>query len=166
MLRRSIRELRWWLERGSIKSFTLISLNIIRTISRWRNIDICNLNPEGKPYTWLTKPRLLLQLNLHVRRDLSYATTYPKHQDFPSQSVTVGTSVKRPFPVSDQDHFLYLTVNDFPLFLNSCKRPLDTFSDLYLSCVHYATKNIRRTLVTTWNYRCRNLDIACNKYLP
>ena len=90
------------------------------------------------------------------------ATTYPKHQDFPSQSVTVGTSRKRPFPVSDQDHFLCLTVNDFPLFLNSCQLPLEAFSDLYFRCVHYATKNIRRTLVTTWNYRWRNLDIACN----
>ena len=30
--------------------------------------------------------------------------------------------------------------NDFPLFLTSCKRPLDRFfSDLYVRCVHYAT---------------------------
>ena len=27
--------------------------------------------------------------------------------------------------------------------------------------MHYATKNIRRTLLTTWNYTWRNLNIAC-----
>ena len=32
--------------------------------------------------------------------------------------------------------------------------------------VHYATKNIQKTLVTTWNYTWCNLDIACNEYLP
>ena len=64
----------------------------------------------------------------------------PKLQNFPSQSLTVGTSSKRPPPVSDRDHFLGLTVNDFPLFLTSCKRPLDAFSDLYVrSGVHYVT---------------------------
>ena len=44
-----------------------------------------------------------------------------------------------PPPVSDRDQFLGLMVNDFPLFLTSCKRPLDAFSDLYVRCVHYAT---------------------------
>ena len=34
-----------------------------------------------------------------------------------SRSLTVGTSSKRPPPVSDRDRFLGLTVNDFPLFL-------------------------------------------------
>ena len=35
-------------------------------------------------------------------------------------------------PVSNCDHFLGLTVNDFPLFLTSCKgRPLEAFSGLY-----------------------------------
>ena len=34
----------------------------------------------------------------------------------------------------------HITVDDFPLFLTSCKRLLDTFSDLYVRCVHYATK--------------------------
>ena len=53
-------------------------------------------------------------------------------------------------------HLLQVTVttfwawkfNDFPLFLTSCKRPLDAFSDLYVRYVHYATWNIphvRRT---------------------
>ena len=28
--------------------------------------------------------------------------------------------------------------------------------------MHYATKNIRRTLVTVWNYTWRSLDIACH----
>ena len=52
--------------------------------------------------------------------------------------------------------FLGLTFNDFPLFVTSCKRPLDAFSDLFVRCVHYATKNMRRTLVTTWDYTCHN----------
>ena len=79
-----------------------------------------------------------------------------KHQNSPSQSLTVGNSCKRPPPVSDRDHFLGLTVSDFPLFLTSCKRPLNAFFDLHVRRVHYG---IQRTLVTTWNYRCRTLDI-------
>ena len=70
---------------------------------------------------------------------LSWATINPKHQNFPSQSLTVGTSSKLPPPVSDRDHFLDLTVNGFPLFLTSCKRPVDAFSDLYVRFVDYAT---------------------------
>ena len=58
-----------------------------------------------------------------------------------------------------------MTVNDFPLFLTSGKRPLAAFSDLYFRCVHYITLNIRRTLLTTWNYTYPNLDIACNKIM-
>ena len=77
----------------------------------------------------------------------------------------IGTSSKRPPPVSDRDHFLRLPVNNCPLFFTSCKRPLERFSDLYVCCVHYATKNIRRTLVTTWNYTWRNLEVACNKFI-
>ena len=78
--------------------------------------------------------------------------------DFPSESLTVGTSSKRSPPVSDRDHFLGLTVNDFPLFLTSCKGPLDAFSGLYFRCVHYATQ-------TTWNYTWRYLEIASNKII-
>ena len=45
------------------------------------------------------------------------------------------------------DHLLQTTAttfwawkfNDFLLFLTSCKRPLDAFSDLYVRCVHCAT---------------------------
>ena len=81
-----------------------------------------------------------LQPNLHVRpplvRDhLPYATATPKHQNVPSQSLTVGTSSKRPPPVSDRGHFLGLTVNDCPLFLAPYKRPLDALSDLYILAV-------------------------------
>ena len=54
-------------------------------------------------------------------------------------------------------------VTNFPLFLTSCKRSLDAFSDLYFRYVHYVTWNIQRTLGTTWNYTCPNLEIACNK---
>ena len=46
---------------------------------------------------------------------------------------------KRPPPVSDREHFLDLTVDDFPLFLTSCKGPLDAFSDLFFRYVHYVT---------------------------
>ena len=60
----------------------------------------------------------------------------PKLQNFPSQSLTVGTSSKWPPPVSNCDHFLGLMVNDFPLFLTSCKRPLHAFSGLYFPCVY------------------------------
>ena len=41
---------------------------------------------------------------------LPLATAHPKHQNFPSQSLTV----------------------DFSLFLTSCKRPFDAFFDLYV----------------------------------
>ena len=90
----------------------------------------------------------------------SLATANPKHQNFPSQSLTVGTYSKRQPPVSDCDHFLGLTVDDFPWFSTSCKRPLDTFCDLYVVCTMLL--NINEEL-TTWNYTRRNLDIACNK---
>ena len=46
-----------------------------------------------------------------------------------------GTSSKRPVPVSDREQFLGLKVDDFPLFLVSCKRPFVAFSDLYFRCV-------------------------------
>ena len=78
-------------------------------------------------------------------------TPTQKTKNFPSQSLTVGTSSKRPPPVSDRDHFVGLTVNDFP-FITSGKRSLDAFSDLCVRCAHYATKNKRRTLETTWDY--------------
>ena len=65
---------------------------------------------------------------------------------------TVGTSSRWTPPVSDHDHFLGLTVNDFP------------FSDLYVCCVHYATRLEYNSLVIKSNYTCRNLDIACNKW--
>ena len=44
------------------------------------------------------------------KRHLPRPTIYPKHQNVPSQSFTVGTSRKRPPPVSDRDHFLGLKV--------------------------------------------------------
>ena len=87
---------------------------------------------------------ITVQSNLHVwpplvRDHFPQATSNLKHQTFPSQSLTVGTSGKRASPVSDRDHFLGLTVNDFPLFLTSCEQPFDAFSDLYFRCVHYVT---------------------------
>ena len=41
--------------------------------------------------------------------------------------------------ISDRDHFMGLTINDFPLFLTSCKRPLDSVFDLCFRCLHYVT---------------------------
>ena len=78
-------------------------------------------------------------------------TPIHKTKNFTSQSLTVGTSSKRPPPVSDRDHFLGLTVNDFP-FIISGKRSRDAFPDLYVRCAHDASKNKRRTLETTWDY--------------
>ena len=74
-----------------------------------------------------------------------YATT--SHKQPPIQNTTIFPVKALQFeplvddkpPVSDRDHFFGLTVNDFPLYLTSCKRPLDAFSDLYVRCVHYAT---------------------------
>ena len=58
--------------------------------------------------------------HLLVSNHLPQATANSQHQNFPSQSLTVGTSsYKRPPPVSVRDHFLGLTVNDFRLFLIS-----------------------------------------------
>ena len=51
------------------------------------------------------------------------------------------------------------SLNDFLLFLTSCKRVLDAVCDIYFHCVHCNTLNIRKT----WNYTWRNLEIACNK---
>ena len=76
-----------------------------------------------------------LQSNLYVRP----SRKRPPVQNNLSQSLTVGASSKRPPPVSDRDHFLGLTGNDFLLFLTSGNRPLDAFSDLYVHCVHYVT---------------------------
>ena len=63
----------------------------------------------------------------------------PKLQNFLSQSLTVGTSSKRPPPVGNLDHFLGMTINDFQLFLTSCKRPFDSAFDLYFRRVQYVT---------------------------
>ena len=69
-----------------------------------------------------------------------------KTPKFPSQSLTVGTSSERPPPVSDRDHFLGLTLNDFLLFLTSCKRPFDAFSGLYFRCVYVTVLRIYKEL--------------------
>ena len=90
---------------------------------------------------YFPKPRSQVLINFKYSRTsmcdhLSQATANPKHQNFPSQSLTVGTCSKRPPPVSDRDNGLGLTVNDFSVVFTSCKRPLGVFSDLYFRCVH------------------------------
>ena len=85
--------------------------------------------PKKTPALQANDKLVATQLNLHNIK-------IQKHQNFVSQSLTVGTSSKRPPPVRDRDQFLGLTVKDFPLFLTSCKLPLDAFSDLYVRCVH------------------------------
>ena len=94
--------------------------------------------------TGVLSASIWMQSNLHVRPPLvsdhlPKPTANPKHQNVPSQRLAVGISSKRPPPVSDRDHLLGLTVNDFPWLLTSCKRPLDAFSDLNFRCVHYVT---------------------------
>ena len=91
--------------------------------------------------------------------NLLKATAYPKHQNFPSQSLTVGTLI------NDRDHYIWgVRLNDFQLFLTSCKRPLDDLSDLLCSlCVLYYleyAKNLRINMEP-----CGTLEIACNKSL-
>ena len=88
-----------------------------------------------------------------------------------------STSHKQPPPIHVSDrlsktpklfHLLWATMttfwawkfNDFSLFLSSCKRPLDTFSDLYFSLcalcyLEYTT--------CTWKYTWCNLGIALSR---
>ena len=49
------------------------------------------------------------------------------------------TETRATHAISDRDHFMGLTINDFPLFLTSCKRPLDSVFDLCFRCLHYVT---------------------------
>ena len=59
----------------------------------------------------------------YSRTSMSYHQS--KEQTFSSQTLTVGTSRKRPAPVSDHVHFLGLTVFfNLLLFLASCEQPL------------------------------------------
>lgn len=68
-----------------------------------------------------------------------------KEQIFSSQIFTVGTSRKRPAPVSDHVHFLGLTVFfNFLLFLTSCEQPLDLKSDVQVRCMYHASQITRR----------------------
>ena len=64
---------------------------------------------------------------------------YTKTPMFSHQSRTVETSRKRPPPVSNHEQISWLTVYISPLFLTSCKQPLDAWSDVYVHCVYYAT---------------------------
>ena len=68
---------------------------------------------ENPQYYCKKKKMIVIQWNLHVpppllNDSLPSMTAYPKHQSFPSQSLTVGSPSKRPPPVSDRDHFLGL----------------------------------------------------------
>ena len=126
----------------------LHSHRILKTISdSLFEIFFIKLGGGGKP-----PPRLASQASLAsfwgfliplAGKSVPLATE-TIHCDFcckilPVKAFTVGTPRKRPPPVSDRDHFLGLTVKHFPLFLTSCKRPLDAFSDPYFRCVHYFT---------------------------
>ena len=120
----------------------------------------------GRGRGWRTKflKENNIRSNLHVQPP-PISDRQSKTRKLPVKALQLAPLVND-HVISDSEHFWSLTVNDLPLFLTSCKWPLDAFSDLYVRCVHYATKNIQRTLVTTWNYTWRNLDIACNEYLP
>ena len=52
-----------------------------------------------------------------------------KTSKLPSQSLTVGSPSKRPPPVRDRDHFLGMTVNDFPLSLRNSPDKNDSNND-------------------------------------
>ena len=95
--------------------------------------------------------------HLLVSNHLPQATANPKHPNFPSQSLTVGTSsYKRPPPVTDRDHFLGLTVNDFPLFLTSLSDHLThSLISMFVACTMLL--RIYEEQQTTGNYTCRNM---------
>ena len=73
--------------------------------------------------------------------------TYPKHQNFPSQSPIVRTSREWPHLMSNCTHFLAWWFYSLPLFLTSCKRPLDAWCSLFIHCMYY-----KELSVTKWNY--------------
>ena len=98
-----------------------------------------------------------------VNDSLPSVTAYPKHQSFPVKALQLDPLINDHLQWATATTLWACKLNDFLLFLTSCKRPFDVFSDLYLFCVHCATLNIQKTLVTTWNYIRRNLEIACNK---
>ena len=118
--------------------------------------------PFARGFTVTDQTTHDLQLNLYLRPPL-VSDHLPKRQNFPSLSFTVGTSrkratsCKRPRPLFGPEGLW------FSIALTYCKRPFDAFSDLYVRCMHYVPLCIRKTLVTTSNYTCRNLDIARNK---
>ena len=103
--------------------------------------------------------------HLLVSNHLPQATANSQHQNFPSQSLTVGTSsYKRPPPVSVRDHFLGLTVNDFRLFLISFS---DHLTHSLISMFAVCTMLLRIYEELKWqhgNYTCRNVHATV--FLP
>ena len=72
----------------------------------WPHMNVCILSSLNG---WLPP----------ITDHLPSANTYPKHQNFPSQSAIVRTSRQRPPLISDHDHFLC-----WPLYnIDSCKQP-------------------------------------------
>ena len=70
--------------------------------------------------------------------------------------------------VSNCNQFLGWQFNNVSLFLSLCKWPLNAWFVPYVRWVCYTTfiNRVRKeSLVSTWNYTCRNLEIACNESL-
>ena len=84
---------------------------------------------------------------------LSWATTYSKHQNLPSQSPVAGTFRKQPPHVSDRDHdhVSGWRFNNFP-----CKRLFDAVCS-------FLFRVWEKLLSTTWNYTYCKLETACHK---
>ena len=90
-----------WLPEQSSQSLTNINLLCFNFYHNYKLPKLNTIEPPNVTIPWKRPPPT--------------ATANPKHQTFPSQSLTVGTSSNRPPPVSDRDYFLGLMVNDFPL---------------------------------------------------
>jgi len=93
---------------------------------------------------------------------------YPKHQNFPSQGLTVGTSRKRPHLVSDHYHFLRLTVYQFSIVFNllwatTC-RMLWSLCSLYELCYLEYKKNLSTMCPHDTAHICLHIHLhICNK---
>ena len=101
-----------------------------------------------------------------VSNNLQKVTTYPKHQNFPSESLADWTSRKQPPPVRLQplvgtDGFVISLCFYCP---QSFKWPLEAWFNI---CVSYMTsmllKIYKELLVRTWNYTYWDLEITRNK---
>ena len=94
------------------------------------------------------------------------SSSYPKHQNFPCQSLTVETFYNEPLPVSDHGNYLWLIAEwFFIVYVSDCLTMI--LSDLScLLCVlcylEYGIKNFRSNM----KLQCRNfaMKLSSIKY--